>query len=140
MFCALGLKERRLPLQWNKTCSRTLILASHRTNFLGRSGGCIEYISLLRSKNGFARTNTVFFSISQVCTRVGGWPLIFIRLAPSLHPDCVIYIEFPSLKTIKWQIIQTIKTEHICLVLGLWNKINLLSVIRKILKLTCNMP
>ena len=73
MFCSPGEVVFIHSGQLDKTCPCTLILASSQGSLLGYIRGVIKSIypelALYGSKNEGATTDTVFFPISQVCTR-----------------------------------------------------------------------
>ena len=73
MFCSTGEVVFIRSDQVDKTCPSTLILASSQGKLLGYIIGYIKSIypelALYGSKNECARTDTVLFPISQVCTR-----------------------------------------------------------------------
>ena len=73
MFCPLDLNQLRQPVQWDKICCSILILPSSQSKLLEYIKWDMDSLSLefalYGSKNKCARTDTVFFPISQVCTR-----------------------------------------------------------------------
>ena len=73
--------------QVDKTCPSTLILASSQAKLLGYIRGDIRSIypelALFSSKHEGARTDIVFFPISEVCTR--GFTLMICNYAYQLY-------------------------------------------------------
>ena len=73
MFCSTGEVVFIHSDEVDKKCPSTLILAPSQGYFLGYIRGDMKSIypklALSGGKNEFAVTDTVFFSISQVCTR-----------------------------------------------------------------------